>query len=389
MGRTISNPICLMLFVVSLVFGACSHPVDESWIDNNSTDFHGTSTLNCAECHDLSVDCSSCHFGALGDKSPSEWVHGTNLHGQLVASGPVCNRCHTLSRSYGNGPGTCHDCHGLPVSHDTGEPWLNKSNPDFHGSSELSCSDCHDLVADCSECHFGALGDKSPSEWVHGTDSHEQLESGGPVCNTCHELNRSFGNGPDACHDCHGLPVSHDTGEPWLNKSNPDFHGSSELNCSDCHNLPVDCSSCHFGVLGDKSPSEWVHGTDSHEQLESSGPVCNRCHGLNRSYGNGPEACHDCHGLPVFHDTGEPWLNKSNADFHGTSTLNCAECHDLSVDCSSCHFGALGDKSPSEWVHGTDSHEQLESSGPVCNTCHALSRSYGNGPGACHDCHED
>ena len=111
MGRTISNPICLMLFVVSLVFGACSHPVDESWIDKNSTDFHGTSTLNCAECHDLSVDCSSCHFGALGDKSPSEWVHGTDSHEQLESSGPVCNTCHALSRSYGNGPGACHDCH--------------------------------------------------------------------------------------------------------------------------------------------------------------------------------------------------------------------------------------------------------------------------------------
>ena len=237
MGKTISCPICCMFLVVSLLFGACSHSVDDPWLDKTNPDFHGTSNLRCEICHDPSVDCSSCHFGASGDKSPSEWVHGTNPHEELEGSGPVCNSCHTLNRSYGNGPEACHDCHRLPASHVTGESWLNGSNPDFHGTSVLSCADCHDLSVDCNSCHFGSSGDKSPSEWIHGTDSHEELEGSGSVCNRCHALNRSYENGPEACHDCHGPPVSHVTGEPWLNGSNSDFHGTSVLNCADCHDL--------------------------------------------------------------------------------------------------------------------------------------------------------
>jgi hypothetical protein len=295
MEKTISYPICLMFLVVVLLLGACSHPVDETWLDKTNPDFHGASDLDCGDCHDLSVDCSSCHFGSTGDKSPSGWEHGTTSHEQLESSGPVCNRCHVLSRSYDNGPDACHDCLGLSASHETGEPWLDKSNSDFHGSSDLNCVDCHDLSVDCSSCHFGSTGDKSPSGWTHGTTSHEELESSSPVCNRCHALSRSYGNGPEACHDCHGLTASHETEEPWLNKGNSDFHGSSGLNCSDCHDLSVDCSECHFGSSGDKSPSGWEHGTTPHEQVEASGSVCNSCHTLNRSYGNGPDACHDCH----------------------------------------------------------------------------------------------
>jgi len=389
MKEIISSPIYCVLLVVAFLLGACSHPVDESWLDKTSSDFHGKSDLVCENCHDLSVDCGGCHFGPFGDKSPSEWVHGTTPHQQLVANGSVCDSCHELSRSFGNGPEACHDCHGLSALHVAGKDLLDRTSPDYHGSSELNCAGCHDLVADCSTCHFGSSGDKSPSEWVHGTTPHDQLVANKAVCNSCHELSRSFGNGPEACHDCHGLPVSHETGEPWLNRSNPGYHGSSELNCAGCHDLVADCSTCHFGASGDKSPSEWVHGTDPHDQLEAHNAVCNSCHELTRGYGNGPEACHDCHGLPVSHETGEPWLNRSNPGYHGSSELTCADCHDLVADCSTCHFGPSGDKSPSDWIHGRGNHKQLEAYGPVCNTCHGLNRGYGNGPEACHDCHED
>ena len=387
MAKTISFPICFMILVVALFFGACSHPVDESWLDKASKDFHGTSDLLCEICHDLEADCSGCHFGSSGNNSPSDWIHGTTPHEELESSGPVCNSCHEFNRSYGNGPDTCHDCHGLSALHETGEDLLNKTSSDFHGSSDLTCIDCHDLAADCSGCHFGSSGNKSPSDWVHGTTPHGQFVVNGPVCNSCHDLNRSLGKGPDTCHDCHGLPVSHATGEPWLNKGNPDFHGSSELTCIDCHDLVDDCSGCHFGSSGNKSPSGWVHGTTPHEEVVASETVCNSCHELNRGYGNGPEACHDCHSLPVSHATGELWLNKSNPDFHGSSELTCIDCHDLVADCNECHFGSTGDKSPSGWAHGTIPHEEVGASETVCNSCHELNRGYGNGPEVCHDCH--
>jgi DMSO/TMAO reductase YedYZ molybdopterin-dependent catalytic subunit len=92
-----------------------------------------------------------------------------------------------------------------PDTHLMGEPWLNKTSPDFHGVSLLNCADCHDLSIRCYECHFGASGSKSPPGWTHGTVPHDYLTDSAPVCTTCHDLNRSYGNGPISCHDCHGL----------------------------------------------------------------------------------------------------------------------------------------------------------------------------------------
>ena len=383
--------ICLVrstIFLMVLLFlGACSHPVDETWFNTKSPKSHSSSRLNCKMCHDLTIECNGCHFGESGSKTPSDWTHGTTPHDQLEADGDVCNTCHALSRSYGNGPPACHDCHALqdnPGMHVTGEPCLNKTSPDFHGSSTLNCADCHDLSTRCADCHFGESGSKTPSDWVHGMTSHDQLEADRAVCNTCHDLNRSYGNGPTICHDCHGLPANHVKGEAWINKTSPDFHGSSTLTCADCHDLGTECVECHFDVTGSKSTSEWTHGTDPHDQLEVDGPVCNTCHDLNRGYGNGPESCHDCHD----HVAGEAWINKTSPDFHGSSTLTCADCHDLGTECVECHFDATGSKSTSEWTHGTDPHDQLEADGPVCNTCHELNRGYGNGPESCHDCHD-
>jgi hypothetical protein len=88
-------------------------------------------------------------------------------------------------------------------------------------------------------------------------------------------------------------------GQPWLDKNSPDFHGATALaDCSDCHNLSQKCFQCHFGQDGSKSPpgTGWSHGDNSeHEDYESYQNTCNLCHDLNRSYGNEPASCHDCH----------------------------------------------------------------------------------------------
>ena len=295
MRRQIYQPGFIIVLMLSLNLSSCSHPTDDSWFNKKSSLFHGNSMLNCDKCHDTETECVICHFGPTGSKSPSAWVHGTTPHGQLSASAGVCNICHAVERSFGNGPNACHDCHELTSLHSMGEPWLNKTSLDFHGGSGLNCAGCHNLSTECSQCHFGANGSKSPSAWVHGTTPHDQLSASAAVCNGCHGMNRSYGNGPAACHDCHALPDAHVLGETWLNKTSPDFHGGSGLNCAGCHDLSTECSQCHFGANGSKSPSDWVHHQGSHKSLKGSGPVCNTCHTLERSYGNGPETCHDCH----------------------------------------------------------------------------------------------
>ena len=370
------------------------HPSGKSFLDKKSSEFHGRSTLVCSSCHDLKSKCSTCHFDASGSKSPSgsNWTHGTTPHKGLAASEAVCNTCHDLNRNYGNGPATCHDCHGKPPGHVAGEPWLNPKSAQFHGKSMLDCSSCHDTNKTCSQCHFGKAGMKSPpsSGWIHGTIPHKELASSEAVCNQCHTLERSYGNGPAACHDCHDIQPGHVLGKPWLDPKSSQFHGQSTLTCSTCHDLKSKCSTCHFGATGSKSPvnAGWAHGTTPHNQLASSEAVCNKCHTLDRSYGNGPAACHDCHGQQT-HVLGDSWLNPKSSNFHGKSTLDCSSCHNTATECSSCHFGATGSKIPagSSWAHGTTPHNQLASSEAVCNRCHELDRRYGNGPATCHDCH--
>jgi len=289
------------------------------------------------------------------------------------------------------------------------EEWSNpefKDTRDFHGTvvknrgnNTLMCKICHgaDLNGStdnpgCYVCHFGPDGSRSPSGslWGHGLFEHNRQISEQTVCNTCHDLYRSYGLNPGACHDCHAIapaPGLHPMGQTWLDRKSEEFHGKSTLMCSSCHDLASRCAICHFDETGSKSPvgSGWAHGTVPHEGLASSEAVCNQCHVLERSYGNGPASCHDCHT----HVTGQPWLDPKSAEFHGGSTLNCGTCHDTAAECSSCHFGATGSKVPvgSGWAHGTVPHNKLSSWKTVCNTCHDLNRSYGNGPAACHDCH--
>ncbi|MBU0991945.1 MAG: hypothetical protein KJ737_05575 [Proteobacteria bacterium] len=186
-----------------------THPLGQSWLDPKSTDYHGKSNTDCTVCHDLTKDCNQCHFGSSGSKAPSGsgWNHGNNTqHQNYTSYQSVCNQCHSLNRSYGNPPASCHDCHDI-VNHPLGKTWLDPKSSQFHGSSNLTCSSCHNLSTECSQCHFGSSGSKVPpgSGWTHGRNKqHERFSFYQNVCNQCHSLNRSYGNAPSNCHNCHG-----------------------------------------------------------------------------------------------------------------------------------------------------------------------------------------
>jgi len=408
----------IMLFILlSLLVGGCSSDNPNAglvhgraWTNPDplsAATFHGVDvTINglgeCRACHGSDLNgsanipgCTTCHFTFTGGRVPvgSSWTHGTSPHSSEAPSGPVCNRCHDVYRSYGLAPPACHDCHGSGLNHVTGQPWLDSASPDFHGNSSLTCADCHDQNSWCWQCHFGPAGSKVPpgSTWTHGTPTHTTLGNYGGICNTCHTLTRSYRGEPASCHDCHGSSA-HVTGQPWLDKNSAQFHGNSALVCAGCHDLASRCNTCHFGETGSKVPpgEVWTHGTVPHDTLLPYIDVCNQCHTLNRSYGNGPAACHDCHGAAATHVLGRPWLDRNSADFHGSSALVCATCHDLTTKCSQCHFGETGTRTPpgSGWIHGANADHRLQTTyQDVCRQCHALDRTYGYGPIPCHDCH--
>jgi hypothetical protein len=276
--------------------------------------FHGTQiktegTESCYTCHgnDLKGSgdipgCWECHFGPDGSKVPEEfdWDHALGLHSGLTDYELTCNICHDYERDYSTGPEACHDCHGSGINHITGQEWLDTKSSQFHGNVPLDdCSDCHNLSQKCYECHFGTTGNKSPGSWIHGlNDGHENLSQYDLICNQCHDLDRSYSNGPASCHDCHDIVINHVTGQEWLDKKSSQFHGNVPLDdCSSCHDLSQKCYECHFGSTGSKSPGSWIHGlNDAHRNYSQNAATCNQCHNLNRSYSNPPSSCHDCHG---------------------------------------------------------------------------------------------
>ena len=228
----LSAYICLLMLVFFVL--ACSeqnadapdydkvHP--QTWSNPqfiNAEPFHGSEvvtqgTASCVKCHDIDGEgqkdipgCFKCHFSPDGSKVPegSDWTHGEEGHMEFEENQSVCNRCHEVERSFGTGPGICHNCHGPGETHVLGQAWLDSKSPQFHGPvPQDECANCHDISQDCSQCHFGPTGSKAPigSGWLHGNNNeHEDYENQRATCNQCHTLNRSYGNGPARCHDCH------------------------------------------------------------------------------------------------------------------------------------------------------------------------------------------
>ena len=214
---------------------------------------------------------------------------------------------------------------------------------------------------------------------------------------------------PDAPTDRNVHPAA------WINPTSMNNHGATvesegSESCTDCHGLDLGgsgsvsgCTACHFDVLGSRIPSgsAWTHGATPHDALIGQSKVCNNCHTVYRKFGLLPASCHDCHGTGgATHPLGSAWLDRKSGTFHGIPAKQdisqCAACHgndykggSSGVSCAQCHFGPSGSKGPSGWTHHTTSHKRLGSSMTVCNQCHSLDRTYGNGPSSCHDCHGD
>jgi len=306
------------------------HPL--AWLNPLDADFHGIAFTTqgsdaCASCHGLDLGgsgavpgCDTCHFDLADFTSRvpvgTTWVHGTIPHSQFLTQGDVCNSCHDALRQFpGQGPASCHDCHVGVATHPTGQAWLDPNSPTFHGTDPTvpdGCAACHGtdfmggtVGVSCYDCHFGPTGSRVPvgSSWTHGTVPHDTLAANEAVCNACHDLNRSYGNGPGSCHDCHGTVTGHASGATWMDKTLATFHGNSSLDCTMCHGVDltggtagVSCYQCHFDPTGSRTPpgSSWNHGQSGHRSYTSYQTVCINCHTTNQTYGNQPN-CHNCH----------------------------------------------------------------------------------------------
>jgi DmsE family decaheme c-type cytochrome len=224
--------------------------------------------------------CGACH--TLETSHFTHTIHDVGLRAAEAADArtPVCETCHGAGSVHAERPGapgsiiafsrdggtpidvqtgTCLGCHaGGPRNH-----WLGS----VHERFDLSCSDCHNPMANFSS--EGLLARQSISE----------------TCATCHrdirmQFNRRshmpLPEGQMSCADCHN---PHGSLSPALLKTD-----TVNETCYQCHaekrgpflfeHAPVrdDCTNCHL-----------PHGSNQHALLVAPIPfLCQQCHSHTR-----------------------------------------------------------------------------------------------------------
>jgi hypothetical protein len=416
----------------------------------SGANFHGASSLTCSECHQTDLFCSQCHFGPAGVKVPSgaSYTHGDYPHDflMLTTTGEVCDRCHTITKSYTAQPSTCHNCHETPpVPHPMGQEWISSQGAQFHGDPSIlnlsTCNQCHDPSSFCNNCHFGTSGSKTPPGvgWTHQKSAHSQpaLVSQETACVKCHSLTISFGQGPgnatcSGCHDgtypMHTLPYfgTHMSAANDNLKSCQLCHGGTGVNFSGGVSS-VECSSCHTAAMA--HPTDWQgEGAYSHRDAGEIGVNCVICHDVvegrfapladapscySASFTNADGQTRGCHSLgwlPHASPFADPSLHGVPAK---AELIYCQGCHGVpgttsfsggstGVACSACHTAAKAH--PTDWQGaGSYSHRTSETSGADCSICHdvvngrippdpgspsCFDTSFTNSAGQTRSCHE-
>jgi len=314
----------------------------------HGADYNGGVTgIGCLGCHPNAPpfafhdDAWTIGHGSFADTShwstcAADLCHGADLGGGTapgVATGPSCFAalCHQSAPPAPHAvPFDAPEAHGQ-IARDRQAYCLNchGTPPNFFDGGFVADPAIMDIAdGDCTSCHPDAFA--HPTNWSGSNDatpgylsSHRGVAAAAidVSCALCHAVDgpgtgplvgapscfsASFTNADDSLSVCHegGPGVAHPTDISWLDRNAEAFHGTSALDCAACHNLATDCSTCHFGPDGDRSPTSWVHDANarsSHHagvnesQLPPYQTVCNTCHNIERQLGYAPGSCHNCH----------------------------------------------------------------------------------------------
>ncbi len=325
-----------------------SHP--DSWMDVNSSDFHGHVTLvngddhckrchgddlnggdveiSCVDCHQHENACSSCH----GGKDNLTGAPPFGLHGEIDDT-TLAVGAHTAHVESGEIAAAlnCEVCHIMPTT------MMDSAHFNFvlidsililDSIAEINWSGIAGEDAD-----WGRSDRKCNNTYCHGNFSGgDSLNS--PVWTDANQAECG------SCHDAGTDPAS----LLWHHE----FHISTAgLNCSDCHAGVVD------SLLNITDISLHVNGLV--DTLVNDISLCSSCHG------SGSASCTGCHGgtdnlsgAPPFGLHSETATTERAVGAH-TAHLSDSDITDA-FECSSCHLvpnflsdeGHLGDDSIAE-----------------------------------------
>ena len=342
-SRSIVRILGVLLALLLLPFAAGAAP---------STFDHATTGFDLVGAH-RSVDCESCHVGALFKGTPKDCFSCHSGNSRIGASAKPTS--HMLSSN------DCQTCH---------TPWGWKPVSKFNHINVLgTCTSCHNGVqsvgkgsnhipttAECSTCHLVSL------PWTAAHYDHAGITDN---CVRCHDNIHAPGKPrthvptSEACEVCHGptnfvtfagtemnhvgitsnCQSCHETGMQWYgvmmvdrpNMAEDAYHPTAAspggADCSNCHagfnvgdfaklvkpanHIPtaqVPCVNCH--VLTDMALMASL--STIHRNTQSTTTNCQQCHGSNASFFSLPAINFAIVGIP------------SN---HMPTTLSCEVCH--------------------------------------------------------------
>lgn len=392
------------------------------------TDWQGSGSYSHRTAGNTGTACALCHDVSQGRAAPD-------------VNAPSC-----FSATFQNGAGQARSCHsggpGLP--HAAANIFSQPANHGQEAKKDMAyCQGCHGLpgttrfdggsAPSCTRCHAPARA--HPTNWQgSGAYSHRSAVNSSSTCVLCHKVDGPGAGllaGAPSCFsatftNAAGSNTSCHSGGPGIPHAAPAqfrlaaAHGpvaKADLTyCQKCHGRPgttefsggnaTACTTCHAPARA--HATNWQgSGAYSHRNSGNQAAACSLCHDYTQNrqaplpaspscyaanFTNNLGQARACHpGGPLGHPQGQLWLDKKSAQFHGDSSLTCANCHTVATLCSECHFGPSGSRTPpgTGWTHGRSSHDNYEQYQTVCNSCHNVNRQYGNAPGNCHNCHDD
>jgi len=402
----------------------------------------GISSTLCLSCHKpiadrianrkgvhraVAGDCQSCHpehRGADADLrrlDTRKFDHlietGFALEGRHAALAADCSACHK-KRTFLDQRTSCNSCHkdvhkdtlGADCArcHATDLPFKRTRTRFDHARTRFALAGAHRAVA-CEKCHISSVFKGLHFDTCSSCHSPPHRHSLGPMCTSCHNLDRWTTRTIEhdrtgfplvgahmrvACERCHLTSIVKPIAADRCSSCHANPHRESvKEDCRKCHTeatfrgatfdhgvrtrFPLvgkheglACRKCHTAISPDTTPL-------AGRQIDFGGlnPVCASCH-KDQHKGEFGNQCDACHRSATFKTAG--FVHPRSPEFFGGrhTGVACVRCHvrspqavplgstpviatgratTPSMACSSCH---------------TDTH--LGQLSTDCHTCHAI-----------------